>query len=300
MNRLETTSFTDPTPKMLGWVIAICLHVWVGYWLLKPQTVGVHFNLGSFISVQLVNQPADTKLYTKPALEIALGDKKTSFVKAPKPKEEKNELNASSSIVPQKLQKTNEYLTVINRTVTQRNANSLKEDFVSRPPIAEEIITTAPVQTEPAQSSYGPWQLTKNNDSIGQNFNYNESIALKVSCPVAIKAQDLTTDQTYKVCSGDYFASLEEIFEPGYCDVIFDITSTGRLRNVKTKFCSEQYLEAPTLVDVKKWYFFPEIKNGKPVMSVGVKHKVTYSVGDDSGGATSALSDLNRKQSSPF
>jgi len=302
MNRLEIAPFIHPTPKLLGWVIAICLHLVVGYYLFQPQHISLQFNQRAFIPVQVIGKVPkgipDTQFSSK-AVPVS---HKRQDTKREKPVQEKVALNTLPLQTLQKRQEIPQPRAPINRTevVAPKHKISPEPTVDINPVITVNIITTAPIQSKPIQPEHGRWQLTKNIYKVQPNADVNNGIVLNTFCPVAIKSQDLSLNQDYKVCYRPVPPMPFSAQKSGHCILIYDITNTGRVNNIRLKHCTEQHFEAPSVNVAKKWYFYPKVENGQTVMVADKQTRINYRLKDEFDRIIPESHDLTRTRNHQF
>jgi len=71
--------------------------------------------------------------------------------------------------------------------------------------------------------------------------------------------------------------------QSGYCFMRFDVDTSGRTFNVDAYKCSDDMFANAAADSVRAWLYEPKLENGQPVVSKGLKTKVTFRLSDEDG-----------------
>ena len=64
-----------------------------------------------------------------------------------------------------------------------------------------------------------------------------------------------------------------------YCELEYTITKEGTTKNIKLSDCPDETFLENSIEAVKKFEYWPEIKNGKPVETQGVRNRFHFKLG---------------------
>jgi len=97
-------------------------------------------------------------------------------------------------------------------------------------------------------------------------------------CPVIFKKHFVAGDRPARPCKleGPFLNPRDLKNDGSRCDFIFDISSSGFVENIREIHCSSSYLKTKLkkIEGILGWAYFPAIKNGTPVSSIGQKHSL--------------------------
>jgi protein TonB len=71
--------------------------------------------------------------------------------------------------------------------------------------------------------------------------------------------------------------------QSGYCFMRFDVSNLGRTFNIEAYKCSDDMFANAAADSVREWIYDPKLENGEPVVSKGIKTKVTFRLSDVAG-----------------
>lgn len=151
----------------------------------------------------------------------------------------------------------------------------------------ERIALTQPSYEPNYESSYQPsyqpknfgkWDISKSLVKSGTSGLQQGEPNSPISCYAAIRAQDLSRNQEARPCFRDPRIFPKKAKRSGYCEVLHDINTFGKVENVQVNFCSNEIFRSNTMAAAKTWYYFPKVNKGRPVKQQGYKVRFNYNL----------------------